>query len=292
MRTIPLPQGRAALVDDCDYEYLMQWKWQFHTRKSTGYANRLGCVGGKRRRIYMHRLVADRIGMNAQHRDVDHVDGNGLNNQRNNLRLATRSQNNVNSKRPKNNTSGFKGVYPHAQVNKWCAQIGVAGRRLYLGYFDDPREAASAYNEAALKRCGNSHVSIWCETSPLRLSHADLLPRMCGTVPATYKANKKVTCGQSASRHPPKELVRGQGRGFLCSRNDGHALALARPLWNGQPLAAHLRECFRARGPGRKACTGSTSATPTRPNGGTWVFWNGPAARDGAVAWRSKAGST
>jgi len=102
----------------------------------------------------MHRLIVERRGLNVQGVDVDHVDGNGLNNQFCNLRVATRSQNNVNSNKPDTNTSGYKGVYPHSTVNKWVAQIGVDGHRQYFGYFDDPQAAARAYNEAALKHYG------------------------------------------------------------------------------------------------------------------------------------------
>ena len=154
MKAIPLAGGKEALVDDCDYEYLMQWKWHFQRRRQTGYAARNKYTEKRRQHIFMHRLVAERCGLDVGKHDVDHIDGNGLNNTRGNLRGATRSQNNVNSKRPKTNSSGFKGVYPHSQVDKWCAQIGVAGRRVYLGYFDDPRDAARAYNEAALRHYG------------------------------------------------------------------------------------------------------------------------------------------
>lgn len=121
MRAILLAQGQSVLVDDCDYKYLMQWRWQFHRRKQTGYAKRIDYTEGGRQYVYMHRLVAERHGLDIQGVDIDHVDGNGLNNQSANLRVASRSQNNVNSVKPCNNTSGFKGVYPHSRANKWCA---------------------------------------------------------------------------------------------------------------------------------------------------------------------------
>jgi hypothetical protein len=155
VKTIPLTQGKEALVDDCDHEHLMQWKWQYTQRVGTGYAEHQQAVDGQPRTIRMHSLVAKRCGLTrSKSVEVDHQNGDGLDNRRANLRLATRAQNLANKGRLRNNTSGFKGVYPHSQVDKWCAQLGVGGRRLYLGIFSDPRDAARAYNEAALKHYG------------------------------------------------------------------------------------------------------------------------------------------
>jgi len=156
VKIIPLRQGKEATVDDCDYEYLTQWKWQFHRpgNRRTGYASRREKAGEKCRRIYMHCLVLARSGLMVDGRHVDHVDGNGLNNCRGNLRASTTSQNHANRPGNRNNTSGFKGVSWNRGAGKFEAHITVSRHKLHLRYFDDPRDAARAYNEAALKFYG------------------------------------------------------------------------------------------------------------------------------------------
>lgn len=156
MKTIPLTQGKSALVDDCDFEYLLQWKWQFERNGNTGYAGAWdeANADGRRPRIAMHRLIAQRSGLDVTDKEVDHRDGDGLNNQRGNLRIATVSQNQANRSRARNNTSGFKGVIWEPSRRKWRAQICVAGKRMTLTRRNDPLEAARAYNEAALKHYG------------------------------------------------------------------------------------------------------------------------------------------
>ena len=150
MNEVLLSGGMTALVDDSDWTRVMRRLW--HCRRVSGRWVAFTDLkeGGVVVEVSMQRYI---LGVKPGV-DVEYLDGNGLNNQRKNLRVATRSQNNVNSLKPKNNTSGFKGVYPHSQANKWCAQIGINGRRKYLGYFDDPREAALVYNEAAIKHFG------------------------------------------------------------------------------------------------------------------------------------------
>lgn len=86
--------------------------------------------------------------------DIDHIDGNRSNNKIENLRLASRSQNNINSGPPKNNTSGIRGVYWHKKAGKFTASIGVNGKSLYLGLFSSREEALSARLSAEIKYYG------------------------------------------------------------------------------------------------------------------------------------------
>lgn len=141
MKEIQLTKGMTTIVDDEDYELLMQWKWQFH---SFSYAKR--CSFG--RDILMHRQL-----MNAsEDQEVDHINLNKLDNRRNNLRLCTQSQNQMNRPMYKNNTSGYKGVFRYK--GKFKAQLQIGGEKVYLGLFDDPAEAYDAYCEEGKNRFG------------------------------------------------------------------------------------------------------------------------------------------
>lgn len=88
----------------------------------------------------------------------DHIDGDRLNNQRVNLRRVTRGQNALNGGVPRNNSSGFRGVSWHKSSKTWQAYITVAGRRLYLGQFAGIKDAARAYDRAAVKHFGEFAV--------------------------------------------------------------------------------------------------------------------------------------
>jgi hypothetical protein len=143
-RLIPLTKGKVAIVDRDDYDWLCQWRWVF---SSNGYAMRTITENGRRRFFQMHRVI-----MGAQRGQlVDHIDGNRLNNTRDNLRIVTRSQNNWN-RRP-NKGHRYKGVYSHARG--WHARIRYLNKRIHLGYFDDPVTAARVYDAAALHLFGH-----------------------------------------------------------------------------------------------------------------------------------------
>lgn len=94
----------------------------------------------------MHRLLTNA----PKGSQVDHINGDKLDNRKINLRVCTHSQNQINRGKQKNNTSGFKGVYPQKQSKKYRAKISVNGKEYHLGYFDCPIEAAKAYNAATL----------------------------------------------------------------------------------------------------------------------------------------------
>jgi hypothetical protein len=149
-KEIQLTQGKVAIVDDEDFEYLNQFKW--HASKLSGkfYARRYIKLSNPNIKILMHRDV-----MKPEKAFViDHIDGNTLNNQKNNLRICTHAQNMRNSKININNTSGFKGVYWHKITSKWMAYICFNNKRIHLGVFHVLKDAARAYNDAALKYHG------------------------------------------------------------------------------------------------------------------------------------------
>jgi hypothetical protein len=150
MKEIPLTKGLVALVDDEDYEWLSKMKWC----DSHGYAVRRARLNDNPSKKYIQQMHRAIVGLGyGEKRFVDHIDGNGLNNQRSNLRIANDAENGWNRSANKNNKSGFKGVSLH-QSGKWIAQICASRNRLYLGLFVTPEEAHEAYRAAAAKMHG------------------------------------------------------------------------------------------------------------------------------------------
>lgn len=134
MREIPLSRGMVALVDNEDYEWLSQWKWQAK-RSPPNHWSAYGRVNGVP--TFMHRLlihVPD--GMM-----VDHINRNSLDNRKENLRVANAQENARNRSRQSNNSSGFTGVYYNKKLNKWQVQIKVNGRHIHLGVYSELSDA-------------------------------------------------------------------------------------------------------------------------------------------------------
>lgn len=152
MKIIWLTKGQFTLVDDEDFERLNKWKWYAHKGTSTFYACRRENVAYKKYvSISMHRYL---LGLSDSKTMADHKDGNGLNNQRANLRGATRSQNAANSRNRKDGSSKYKGVSWTVRDKRWAANIDLNSVRISLGYFINEADAAIAYNEAAIKYHG------------------------------------------------------------------------------------------------------------------------------------------
>jgi hypothetical protein len=151
MKSIPLTKGQYALVDDEDYEHLACKPWGAANPHGTGYyAMRKEKRNGKMVAVYMHReIMTPPDGMT-----VDHIDGNGLNNQRGNLRFATGHEQMWNRPLVRSNKSGFKGVSWYKQKGCWQANITVWNKQKFIGYFEDKIEAAKAYNDAAKRLHG------------------------------------------------------------------------------------------------------------------------------------------
>lgn len=152
MAEIVLSQGKVALVDDEDYEFLSQWNWHVLFNGHNYYAKcnkYLGTIEGKRKFkcLLMHRVIAERIGMDLTS-FIDHKDRDGLNNQRNNLRSANPHENNQNQKIRKDNKSGVKGVCWLKREKMWKAYIHLERKQKTLGYFKEKTDAVKARLDA------------------------------------------------------------------------------------------------------------------------------------------------
>lgn len=155
MKIINLSKGYSTQVDDEDFDLLNRYSWWICEVKSKRAVKiQLSAqteIDGKT--VKIHRMImSPPDGM-----DIDHIDGNPLNNQKYNLRICTRQENlrNTGKYKRKNSSSKYKGVSFHKKANKWEAGLKVDGKRKWLGLFDLEIDAAKAYNEAVLTYFGN-----------------------------------------------------------------------------------------------------------------------------------------
>lgn len=133
-----------VMVDDEDFDYLNQFYWQVDRYKTVQtHKNDTG-----------ERLIHRLIMKPPKGVEIDHIDGNRLNNQKSNLRFATSSQNKINRGARKDNKSGYKGVSWHKQNKNWTARLMINGKYQHLGSFKDISEAVQVYNQSALKHYG------------------------------------------------------------------------------------------------------------------------------------------
>jgi hypothetical protein len=143
---LSLTKGYMTIFDSSDVELAKSGCWLAMPTKRSVYAARFQTVGkGKRELVSFHRsAISASAGL-----DVDHIDGDSLNNKRDNLRPATRSQNARNSRSSKGSSSQFKGVSWNKRQRKWVSRIMVRGKTINLGTFDNERDAGRAYDIAA-----------------------------------------------------------------------------------------------------------------------------------------------
>jgi hypothetical protein len=152
VKIIKLTQGKQTMVDDDIFKLIGHLKWCARKGWDTFYASRMfKTKDGKFHVLLLHHVIA---GYPLNGLMVDHIDGNGLNNLRSNLRIVTRSQNGMNRKARKNTSSGFKGVQWREDSQVFRAYIRINGKRINLGNYQTAEEAFECYQAAATKYFG------------------------------------------------------------------------------------------------------------------------------------------
>jgi hypothetical protein len=150
MKKIFITKSKFVLVDNKNFENLNKYKWFYNG----GYASRnKRFSSGIWKNVFMHHEIIGNI-KNWKVKQIDHINNDKLDNRVSNLRIVTVSQNAINRPFQKNNESGFKGVFWQSKNNKWRAQINCNKKRISLGMFKNPKEAALFYNQAAIKYFG------------------------------------------------------------------------------------------------------------------------------------------
>lgn len=139
--------GYNILIDDEDFERVTARSWHKHGNHQNEYFQASPC---RKKGFYtcdrLHRFI---LGVTDRKIFVDHKNGNNLDNRKENLRTCTPLENSRNAKKPRHNTSGYKGVHYRAKAKKWIAQIRIMRKTKYLGSFPDPESAYEAYCEAS-----------------------------------------------------------------------------------------------------------------------------------------------
>lgn len=145
MKQIQLTQGKVAIIDDDDFALVSKHKWYAKEDKESWYAR----TRINNKPVYMHRLILDA----PRGKPVDHINRNGLDNRRSNIRLCTQSENQRNM-RSRGGSSKFKGVSWHKRSNKWRAKCTLNGKSIHVGVFENEEDAARAYDSTVLNKFG------------------------------------------------------------------------------------------------------------------------------------------
>ena len=157
MKTIKLTQGMVAMVDDEDFDMVSAYSWFANRINNIYYASRkIRKENGKRTDLRLHRFI---LGITDADVSVDHKNGNGLDNRRENLRVCTQANNALNRAINKNNSTGYPGVRWYESRKKFRADIQFNKRKISLGYFDDAVKASEAYDAKAKELFGEFYRS-------------------------------------------------------------------------------------------------------------------------------------